>query len=224
MGFPTAARMPALSRRGAAAIALVAWGLLLRSSPLQAQYKGRFSLDKPEVAPPLLRAVRLGGSVAPTWAECSGTKSACSRLDNRGAGLRLEAMAPLNDGVALGGRLTHARFGGTPSTSHVSLVELAAQVHSNFDGAAGVYFGISYPMMTSPGEAGCSGKPSAGFGAEFGVRVRARDLAAAIGSPFRSCVVSSAYSLEPQSGDPAAIGGIGIVGLALNFDVGKYRD
>ncbi len=205
----------------------VAAVLLIWPGGVSAQYKRRF--DAPPPPPPLMPPVRVGLSVSPAWADCSGTPLACQRLDTRGAGLRVEVMAPLDDGFAMGGRIVHARFGGTPSTSHVTTVEMAAQVHTGFDDAAGVFFGLSYAMISSPGTAGCYGKPGSGLGVEFGVRARARKrlglslFAAAIGWPFGTCVESSAWPPPPDAGDPAAIGGIRMVGLGLSYDLGVYR-
>jgi hypothetical protein len=203
-------------------------GIGLLPKPATAQFQKRAEVEEPP--PQLLPSVRLGLAVAPTWAYCAGTDLACSRLAPLGTGLRAEAFSPLSDAIALGGRIVHARFGGTPSVSHVTTLEAGAQLHSDFDAPAGFFFGLSYANMISPGDAGCSGKPTVGLGVESGIRVRARQrlgltfFASAIGSPFGGgCDEVSVYRLTPESGDPAAIGEIGMVGLGISFDVGKYR-
>ncbi len=225
-GIPATGRAPATVHRWFGVIA----PLLLATTTATAQYRARrYDVEKPQ---PLLPIMRLEMGGAPVWATCAGTDLGCGRLNSVGGGARLQGFFPVSEAVALGPRIVHARFGGTPSSSHVTTVELGVQVHSGFDAAAGGYFGLSAASIHSPGDAPvCPKKPTAGLGAEIGFHARAHGrwgltvFAAAVGRGWggSSCEIPSYLSAEPQSDGPAAIGGFGMVGLALSYDVGEYR-
>lgn len=86
-----------------------------------------------------------------------------------GFALRGAVVAPLNDGISIGGAISHLRFAGTPELRPLTTLTVPFEVHSGFASDVSFRFGLKVGVATS--DAACAGDGVA-LGLSAGCRVR----------------------------------------------------
>lgn len=182
---------------------VLAAALLALPTPTLAQPARAVVVRKtPPEPPPELPDVRLELGFGPATPSCDQDRYPCSALASTGMALRVAAIRPLSDGFSVGGAVTHARFSGSPDTSHFSAITVPFDVHSDLTSVASFRFGLEPGIGSSPGDA-CARTRGFALGVGVGVRARVRHsfgLAlslSALGVPAFSCSGSARLIVPP---------------------------